>query len=34
MNIEDLKAKALAATPGPWFADEPILGVRRFIVAD
>ncbi len=24
MNIEDLKAKAIAATPGPWIADQVI----------
>lgn len=26
MNIEDLKAKAIAATPGPWIADQYFVG--------
>lgn len=26
MNIEELKAKALAATPGPWIADQYFVG--------
>ncbi len=25
-DLEDLKAKALAATPGPWYCDEPFVG--------
>ena len=26
IDLEDLKAKAIAATPGPWYCDEPFVG--------
>lgn len=33
-DLQQLKALALAATPGPWVAGEPIQGAPRFLVAD
>jgi hypothetical protein len=33
-DLQQLKALALAATPGPWVAGEPIPGAPRFLVAD